>query len=279
MIPQANARNNSTLCALEIPARLWRALGEAGPCPQPAGGLDLSERWWLVEVEAPADDEPNAVALWEAGGAEVALAAFLGVDDGQGGSCLMVVTWRTTADGERSAEGLAALRCPVHVDDPLNAEGRAGTKHVVDTLATPDTGPIARAKSAVALHLASDGRAVPLAHYRPSTAGASARGEELPAGRRSTTALFALERAPEPEPAEPRATGEGEQRGGGGRLRARHHVRAHWKRQAFGPRLSRRRWIVVEGYTRGPAPQDDQIVMTRLAPGQIRAGDGTGGSC
>ena len=104
--------------------------------------------------------------------------------------------------------GLAALRCPVHADDPLNPENRAGTQLVIDTLAAPDTGPIARAKTAIALHLASDGRAAPLASYRPSTAGARARGEEAPAGQRSITALFALERAPEPEPAEEHATGE-----------------------------------------------------------------------
>ena len=51
---------------------------------------------------------------------------------------------------------------------------------------------------------------------------------------------------------------------GNGRLRARHHVRAHWKRQAFGPQLSHRRWIVVEPYARGPAPAQNQIVVTRL---------------
>ena len=71
-----------------MPARLWRALAEAGPGPHPPREPDLSERWWLVEIEHPADDEPNAIALWETDGDEVALAAFLGVDDGHGGSCL-----------------------------------------------------------------------------------------------------------------------------------------------------------------------------------------------
>ena len=273
----ARASDARTLCALEIPSRLWRALAEAGPCPDPAEGLDLSERWWLVEVEAPGDDEPNAIALWEADGAEVALAAFLDVDDGHGGSCLTVVTWRTAADGERSRAGLAALRSPVHADDPHNAESRAGTQLVIDTLATPDSGPIALAKSAIALHLASDGRAAPLANYRPSTAGARARGEAVPAGQRSITALFALERAPEPKHGEDRAMGQGRHRRGGGRpLLARHKVGPHWKRQAYGPRLSRRRWIVIERYERGPAPEDDQIVMTRLAQRQLQARGNTG---
>ena len=275
----ARTPDTRTLCALEIPRRLWRALGEAGPSPEGATCPDLSERWWLVEVESPADDEPNAVALWEDDGVVVTLAAFLCADELGRPPFLTVVTWRTSADGERSGAGLAALRCPVHADDPQSPESRAGLEHVIKALAAPDTGTIARAKTAIALHLASDGRAAPLASYRPSTTRArtrGARGEELPAGQRSITALFALERAPEPEPADERATGERHQRGDGGRLRTRQHVRAHWKRQAFGPKLARRRWIVVEGYARGPAAEEDQIVMTRLAPGQLRSGNNTG---
>ena len=266
----ARAPDTRTLCALEIPARLWRALGEAGPCPHPPRETDLSERWWLVEIEGPGDEEPNAIALWEEDGAEVALAAFLCVDPGSGASFLSVATWRMTSEGERSRSGVAALKSPLHVDDPDNAESRAGIKHVIDSLAAPGTGPITRVKTAIAMHLAHDGRAVPLASYRASTAGASARSQEAPARHKSITALFALERAPEPEPAEDRATGEEHRRGGGGPLRARHHVRAHWKRQAFGPKRSRRRWIVIEGYARGPVPRDDQIAMTRLARGQLR---------
>ena len=82
----AHAPDERTLCALEVPARLWRALAEAGPCPQPPAPPELTDRWWLVEIEHPADDEPNAVALWKADGAEVALAAFLGVEDGNNGT-------------------------------------------------------------------------------------------------------------------------------------------------------------------------------------------------
>ena len=59
----AGASDERTLCALETPARLWRALRDAGPCPDADDGLDLNDRWWLVEVEDQADDEPNAVAL------------------------------------------------------------------------------------------------------------------------------------------------------------------------------------------------------------------------
>ena len=120
----ARAPDARTLCALETPARLWRALGEAGPRQHGMPEPDLSERWWLVEIEAPAGDDPNAIALWEADGAEVALAAFLCADESTGAPFLTVVTWRTSADGERSRSGLAALKAPVHVDDPEIPESR-----------------------------------------------------------------------------------------------------------------------------------------------------------
>ena len=88
--------------------------------------------------------------------------------------------------------------------------------------------------------------------------------------------LFALKRAPEPERGEDHATGQsGHRQGGGGPLLARQEVRPHWERQAYGPRHSRRRWIVIERYERGPAPEDDQIVVTRLAERRLRAGDST----
>ena len=196
----ARAPDACTLCALEIPRRLWRALGEAGPRPAVLAAPQLSERWWIVEIEAPGDDEPNAIALWEADGAEGALAGFLCPGERGGAPFVTVVTWRTSAEGERSGTGLAALRSPVHADDPDNPESRAGLEQIIETLTAPDTGPIARAKTAIALHLANDGRAAPLASYRPSTDSAHARcGDAGATPPKSITALFAIERAPEPE--------------------------------------------------------------------------------
>ena len=272
----ARATDERTLCALEIPRRLWRALDEAGPRPEGLAAPQLSERWWIVEVEAPADDEPNAIALWEANGAEVALAGFLCPGERGGAPFVTVVTWRTSAEGERSSAGLAALRTPVHADDPDNPESRAGLDQIIETLAAPHTGPIARAKTAIALHLANNAQAPALRSYRPSAGSARARADDAGARpARSITALFAIERAPEPESAEAHAKGSGHSRAGGGQLKERQRVRAHFKRQAFGPRLSRRRLIVIEGYRRGPAPEEDQIVVTRLAEGELRAGRNT----
>ena len=264
----ARAPDERTLCALEVPARLWRALREAGPCPQAPAPPALTDRWWLVEIEEPASDEPNLVALWEADGEEVTLAAFLGVDDGAGGSCPTVVVWRTGADGRRSRTGVAVLRYPVHVDDPDDAEKQAGARLVIDTLAAPGTGTIARVRSAIALHLA-EAEPTALGPYRASTAEAQTPREAARERRGSFTALFALRRAPEPERGEDRATAKaGHRAGGRGPLLERQEVGPHWKRQAHGPRHSKRRWIVVERYERGPAPAEDQIEMTRLAEGR-----------
>ena len=265
----ARAPDARTLCALEVPARLWRALRDAGPCPEPSAPPELTDRWWLVEIEHPTDDEPNAIALWEEDGVEVALAAFLGVEDGTNPPCLTVVTWRTGADGERTRAGVAVLGDPVRVDDPDNPESQAGATRVIDTLAAPGTGSVARAQTAITLHLANGGEPALLGPYRASTAGGAPARQGAPATRRSCTALFALKRAPEPERSERHARGRsGHRNGGGGRLLARQEVGPHWKRQAHGPQHSRRRWIVVERYERGPAPEDDQIVLTRLAERQ-----------
>ena len=129
----ARAPEDRTLCELEIPARLWRALREAGLCPEPPAPPDLTNRWWLIEIEEPDDDEPNLVALWEDDGEAVTLTAFLGVDDGAGGACPSVMIWGASADGRRSRTGVAALRFPVLVDDPDDAEKQAGTRLVIDT--------------------------------------------------------------------------------------------------------------------------------------------------
>ena len=196
--------------------------------------------------------------LEQTGRSHVARAGFLCPGERGGPPFITVVTWRTTPEGERSSEGLAALRAPVYADDPDNPdnpESRAGLDQIIETLAAPHTRPVARAKTAIALHLANNAEAPALGSYRPSAGSARARcGDAGARPPRSITALFAIERAPEPKHGEDRATGQGGHRRVGGRpLLARQKVGPHWKRQAYGPRLSRRRWIVIERYERGPA--------------------------
>ena len=264
----AGAPDERTLCAIEIPARLWRALAAAGACPDGPAKVDLDDRWWFVEIERPGDDEPNAIALWKhEDGSETTLTAFLAPDGRTGATWPTIVSWRTRPSAERTHGGVAVLAFPMRVDDPKSPQSQAGAKTVIDAMTAPDTGPIARAKTAIALHLATDGRATPLGRYHPSGRHTRAGSATAPAADTRTPTLFALERAPEPEPAEAHARGDEQHGSDGGRLRTRHHVRAHWKRQAFGPQLARRRWIVVEGYARGPTPREDQIVMTRIAEG------------
>ena len=98
----------------------------------------------------------------EGNGEEVTLAAFLDVDDGAGAHPT-VVSWRT-ANGGRSRTGVA-LRYPVHVDDPGDAEKQASTQTVIHTLETPGTGTVARVRSAIALHLSADAEPTALGPY------------------------------------------------------------------------------------------------------------------
>ena len=102
------------------------------------------------------------------------------------------------------SRGFAALKGLIHTDSPDSTESRAGTRQVINAPAAPDSGAIAHAKSAVALHLGSDGQATPLASFRASTGSANTPRREVIAGHRTITVLCAIERAPEPEPPQER---------------------------------------------------------------------------
>ena len=259
--PNPDAR---TLSALQIPKALWRAIGEAGPCP---GGhdIDLEQGWWLVEIEQPADEVPNTIALWRDGDDEVTLTAFL-CPNGKQRLVLSICTWRTRPDGTRTPPAIAALKCPVHIERPDDPATRDGIGKLMDILTAPD-GAVGRAKSAIAMHRANNDATPPaLAPYRQSQhAGREngASGAATPPG----TELFAIERAPEPVAHTGTTQAFASRQLEGQALTERQRVRAHWKHQPFGPKRSRRRWIVVESYQRGPAPRDDQITLTRLAAG------------
>ena len=196
----APAPDDRPLCALEIPARLWRALAEAGPCPDGPPQAELRDRWWLVEIERPAPDEPHAIALWDRDGTEVGLAVFDVGAHGGADWTLSVVSWERTPDGAIATSAVAVLTYPARVDDPADAERQAAKQTVIGLLTAAGTGPVARAKTAIGLHLANGGAATPLAPYRPSTGTGNGARERATPGRGpgALPALFALERAPEP---------------------------------------------------------------------------------
>ena len=263
----APAPDERTLCALQIPRRLWRALAEAGTCPGGTPEPDLSERWWLVEIERPGDDEPNAIALWEADGVERGLAVFLGVDDGYGGTCPAVLAWENRADtSERERAALAVLGQPVRIDDVDDATRQAQLTNMTATLRDEGRGAVARAKTAIALHLETTNQAPPLRAYRPSEARQSGKPSHADQRTSARGSLFAVERAADPEPPAAGGPGTAQGAGRGGRpLEAQQQVRAHWKRQACGRRLARRRWKLIAQYKRGPAPREDQVPVRRLS--------------
>lgn len=258
-----------TLHAVEIPARLWRALSDAGPCPETLPGIDLTDRWWLVEIEGPGETEPDAVAWWlQDDGSERTLAAFVATDPKTRDPYVSIATWATSPGGERTDSGIAILGYPIRIDNRSDPQSQHGKHSVIAALSRPGTGPIARAKTAIALHLASNGAPAPLGLYRPSPQGERWTTSAPAAGTRGPTPLFALERAPEPERATPeRGDNVASKGNGGGSPKARHTVRTHWKRQAHGPKHTKRRWQVIEPYERGPRAEDDQITITRLAEG------------
>ena len=93
-------------------------------------------------------------------------------------------------------------------------QSRAGLEQIIFSITAPHTGPIARAKTAIALHVANNAQAPALGSYRPSTGSARAGGVDAQAQPpRSVTALFAIELAPEPVSAEAQAQGRGCGRG------------------------------------------------------------------
>ena len=275
----AHDPDKAGLYALQIPAALWRALRSTGATPAGLRPHPLGTEWWIVEIERPGAEDPNTIALWHdsESNEEIALAAFL-CADGTRRNALSIATWRTRADGTTAGAAVAMMRCPPHIHDPADPEREAAMHQVVEMLSTPDTGPIARAKIAIALQVANHGEGQPLQPYRRAAPSESAKVRPSPPRAAPMQDLFALDRAPEPLAARPdndKISASGSR--ASPTLSARQVVSAHLKHQAFGPKLARRRWIVIEHYHRGPTPREDQIAVTRLAENELeRTGGPTG---
>lgn len=260
----ASASTARTLVGIEIPTRLWQALREAGPAPDGLETIDRADREWLVEIERPGDEDPELLTLWSDGVRSEGMAAFVCPEDGDR-EAISVMAWRT--NGETVIDhGAVALRCPAQASDPGNTSANTSLRTLIEGLGAPRTGAIARARTAIALHIANRGEPAPLGPYRPAHTHGSEKTEHQDRSGYGTTDLFALDRAPDPERSH-HAIGSAEPGGSrtGTALQARQRVQAHFKRQAIGPGRKSRRLIVIESYYRGPAPREDQIAITRLA--------------
>ena len=248
----APAPDERTLCAIEIPARLWQTLTAAGPCPEAPPALDLRDRWWLVEIERPGGEELNAGAVWEEAGSRRALAVFVGTPGPSDEAALSVVTWRTTPNIAHVDAGVANLDYPVRVDDPDKRGSAPGMDTVIEALTSPGTGTIARIETAMALHEAQGGRPAPLGPHRASLHAGHQRTGAAGRGRTGRGRLFALERAPEPE----RAPGAGR---GNGRASAR----------AGKPLEAPQRAQREDGTSRMSHERDEHRIATRKRQGLV----------
>ena len=278
-------RAPGTVYGLKVPDKLWRAISEAGPHPQPSD-VHADGAWWYVEIEAPGPGEPRAVGLWNQTDANgETLKTGIGIwTNGPDASpeTPVLVAWRIEPGDPRPggswavigrdgttpiAPGTISYQFHRSGDRDREMEERSyvlfGGEHPL----------VDRVRAAITEHLVR-GKSEPLqlapGPLRPARTNGGDTGDDAPEAAGSES-VFVLVRAPEPvrssaDPggADPRERG----RDGLDRpLGERHYVNAHYKRQAHGPGSQLRKIICVEGYWRGPEPGDDEIMLTRMAEG------------
>ena len=271
------SRAPGTIHGLKVPPRLWRAIAEAGPHPELAD-IYAEDRWWYVEIETPAPGEPRAMALWlhrEPDGTKVE-SGFGIWTEGHHASLEspVLIGWRMPPDVPARQMGWAKL------DEMPYANGAPGPSLGEDVhdefMAMAERALVGRESvqervcAAITEHL-TRGTSEPLALSADGVREANrsagtlrtAVSEQPPP---ETQSIFALVRAPDPVLADAatkvEVTGKGMERG----PPAEHHyVRAHFKRQAYGPKQSLRRVICIEGYWRGPEPDELHVVLERMS--------------
>lgn len=273
--------HEGTIHGIKVPPRLWRALGEAGPRPD-LPDLFTDNRWWYVEIEDPAEHEPDGVAVWMhiyANGSrkEIGFGIWTRGPDITAANPLLGA-WILPTDPADPERGFGWAR----LDVTPHAPGSPGpglpqaltdqyNKLVRDTVETARRDIRGRAFAAIAEHL-TRGTIEPLTLADPVFQEAT--GEAGPPADNSTDpkrppeaadSMFQLVRAPDP------VVSDASRRGGNGagahgtELTERQYVKAHYKRQVHGPQQSLRRIICVEGYWRGPEPDAEHVPLERLA--------------
>ena len=268
---------------IKVPERLWRAIGEAGPHPEPAE-VHAEDRCWYVEIERPEPDEPRALALWTAPGdtgerSATGLAIWTAPAPATP-QAPMIAAWREDAHTGRWGGTWAWLegggKAPLAPGTPSYAlHRRRDLEQAMDRRMDKvfaSGGTLDRTIAAITEHLTrGSGAALALApepQFNPAAARESAAGE--PAGEPTAleASIFILVRAPDPlRAAQAHEAGEGASRAGASRgpLAERQYVVGHYKRQRCGPGGRLRRLMCIEGYWRGPEPGDAHVGLEELA--------------
>lgn len=276
-----HSRMPGVIHGIKIPPRLWRALGEAGPHPEPPDPF-AEERWWYAEIEEPEPDEPRGVAIWLHGNADRTHAESGIAIWTEGPHATpekpVVVGWRLPSEEPAARIGFGWAR----LDAVPHAHGAPGpslpddvTEHYwrLADIALKGSGSIRmKVHAAISEHL-TRGTVEPLTLGTPTfevnarTGPATASGKDSANGRTPGVpeSIFQLIRAPDPIVSDPRQRARTPAGGRGHELTERHYVKAHYKRQAYGPGQSLRQVICVEGYWRGPEPDAEHVPLERLA--------------
>ena len=255
--------------AVLVPAKTWADIAAAGPPPQDTDpfGDGSEHRAWYLEIERPAKGEPAGYALWW--------------DEAEERATVMGI-WTEGPGASREAPRISAFKI-----GEKGSGARVGTVRLGRGDAQAKEGRAASEVAGAALQALTGGtpslgtRAMAAAHEQRLRLAARMAGETPPQpqrwaapaptepGRAPAAAhpdgLFAIARM-EPAPGPPAAQGAGTTRASDAAraVRERHWVRAHWKRQRYGPQGKRRKVVLIESYERGPAPGAEQIVMLRM---------------
>ena len=279
-----HSRTQTQVQGIKVPPRLWKAIGEAAPHPEPANPY-ANGQWWYVEIEEPGPLEPRAVALWmnetiEDNEAESGFAIWT---EGPMGTleAPAVIGWRNPLGAGERGWGWAVLEPSPLAYGTLSMGEHAAQQtaahpkfeRLFAILMEGDGSVHEKIRAAITEHL-TRGEAIPLglAQETLREANTPARlkrsGNREQAARPRMDSIFSLVRAPDPVQADRdnAATashgGTGEPRGP---LTEHHYVRAHYKRQPYGPGQTLRKVICVEGYWRGPEPDESHVRLERLS--------------
>ena len=275
--------DKSELQGILVPKRLWKAIGEAGPHPNPINLYDET-KWWYVEIEQPEPGEPTAIATWVASAANGTRArsgaAIWTNGEGASRERPVVTGWRLKADGSILSAGSGEMG-PIPVAegesttgrDPMDPKVAQRLRTRTEIVLKEGSKILAKVQAAITEHVVR-GRKTPLKLTQDNRGRKTlGKGTDEPWNARDNpwlrtpSSIFALVQAPEPmvAPAQDTTRGTGSSNTRDGKpLETRQKVGAHYKNQPYGPKSILRKTIIVEGYERGPEPREDQVTMIKL---------------